>query len=138
MGSIVNAGFKSWNTRYLSYQNEINIADKDIYEIICKYNSKSLFPSYEDIFGSNMLKSVDISLISTYGKGVDNIIIDEPSKSMMDEINDRISRLMLLLGQHAGKMNKKKSKKKQLNRKYSGNNRNLSRLKSKKRRYNIY
>jgi hypothetical protein len=128
MGSIVNAGFKSWNTRYLPYQNEINIADKDIYKIICKYNSKSLFPNYEDIFGSNMLFSVDSSLISTYGKGVDNINIDEPSTEMMDEINDRISRLMLLLGQHAGKKYNKKSRKKVSKRKKS---KKLYRIKSK-------
>jgi hypothetical protein len=133
MGSIVNAGFKSWNTRYLPYQREINLADKDIYEIICKYNSKALFPNYADIFGSNMLSSVDSSLVSTYGKGVDNIIIDEPSDEMKKEINDRISRLMALLSQHAGKINNKKSKKNRLNRK---NSRNLRRIKSKKRDYN--
>ena len=133
MGSIVNAGFKSWNTRYLPYQREINLADKDIYEIICKYNSKALFPNYADIFGSNMLSSVDSSLVSTYGKGVDNIIIDEPSDEMKKEINDRISRLMALLSQHAGKINNKKSKKNILNRK---NSRNLRRIKSKKRGYN--
>ena len=134
MGSIVNAGFKSWNTRYLSFQHEINITDKDIYEIICKYNSKALFPNYADIFGSNMLSSVDRSLVSTYGNGVDNIIIDEPSTEMKQEINDRITRLMVLLSQHAGKINNKKSKKNRLNRKNCGM---LHRITSKKRRYNI-
>jgi hypothetical protein len=123
MGSIVNAGFKSWNTKYLPYQKEINLADRDIYEIICKYNSKVLFPDYEDIFGSNMLSSVDSSLVSIYGKGVDNIIIDEPCFEMKQEINDRITKLMTLLSQHAGKINNnKKSKKKRLNRKSSKKN----------------
>jgi hypothetical protein len=128
MGSIVNAGFKSWNTQYLPYQNEINIADRDIYEIICKYNSKSLFPSYNNIYGSNMLLSVDESLISTYGNGVDNIIIDEPTKEMMDEINNRIIKLMILLGQHAGKIINNK----RLYIKKSRIRRNINKFKSKK------
>jgi hypothetical protein len=112
MGSIVNAGFKSWNTKYLPYQREINIADRDIYKIVCKYNPKTIFPSYDDIFGSSMLSSVDKSLISTYGKGVDNIIIYVPSKEMMEEIDKIISKLMLLLTHSAG--NLKKSKKNRL------------------------
>jgi len=134
MGSIVNAGFKSWNTKYLPYQQEINLADRDIYEIICKYNSKVLFPDYEDIFGSNMLSSVDSSLVTTYGNGVDNIIIDEPNVEMKQEINDRITQLMAVLSQHAGKIINKKSKKNRLNKK---NSRNINRIISKKHRYNI-
>jgi hypothetical protein len=128
MGSIVNAGFKSWNTKYLPYQREINIADRDIYEIVCKYNSKTIFPSYDDIFGSSMLSSVDKSLISTYGKGVDNIIIDEPSKEMMEEIDKIISKLMLILTHSAG--NLKKSRKYRLIKRNS--RRRLSITKNKK------
>jgi len=128
MGSIVNAGFKSWNTKYLPYQREINIADKDIYEIICKYNSKTIFPRYDDIFGSSMLSNVDKSLISTYGKGVDNITIDEPSKEMIEEIDIIISKLMLLLTQSAG--NRKNSKKNRLIKRNS--RRRLSIIKNKK------
>jgi hypothetical protein len=137
MGSIVNAGFKSWNTKYLPYQNEINIADKDIYEMICKYNPKVLFPDYTDIFGSNMLSSVDRPLISIYGNGVDNIIIDEPNVEMKQEINDRITRLMAVLTQHGGKMKIKKinSKKSKKNRFYRKNSKTLHRFTSKKRRY---
>jgi len=111
MGSIVNAGFKSWNTKYLPFQREINRADKDVYEIVCKYNSSQPFPEYEDIFGSSMLSSVDDELISTFGKGVDNIVIDEPSKDMMDEINERLSRLMLVLTQAGGNLkNRRRSR----------------------------
>lgn len=127
MGSIVNAGFKSWNTKYLPYQKEINEADRDIYNIVCKYNPKSIFPNYNDIFGSNMIGSVDSSLISKYGKGVDNIIIEEPSSPMMAEIDERLSRLMLLLGQNAGKIKNRKSR---IHKKNSRNRRrNLSRKK---------
>jgi hypothetical protein len=102
MGSIVNAGFKSWNTKYLPFQREINRADKDVYEIVRKYNSSKPFPEYEDIFGSSMLSSVNQTLVSTFGKGVDNIIIDEPSEEMMSEMNERISRLMVVLTHAAG------------------------------------
>jgi hypothetical protein len=111
MGSIVNAGFKSWNTKYLPFQREINRADKDVYEIVRKYNPSTPFPEYEDIFGSSMLSSVDEELISTFGKGVDNIVIDEPSEDMMDEINERISRLMIVLTQEGGNLkNRRKSR----------------------------
>jgi hypothetical protein len=111
MGSIVNAGFKSWNTIYLPFQREINRADKDVYEIVRKYNSSKPFPAYEDIFGSSMLGSVDKAFISTFGNGVDNIVIDEPSKEMMDEINERLSRLIVVLTQEGGNLkNRRKSR----------------------------
>jgi hypothetical protein len=53
-----------------------------------------------------MLNSVDQSLISTFGKGVDYIEIDETNKDMLDEINERISRLMLVLTQEGGNLRK--------------------------------
>jgi hypothetical protein len=108
MGSIVNAGFKSWNTKYLPFQSAINTADKDVYEIVRSKNSSKLFPEYEDIFGSSMLSSVHEGLKSTFGNGVDNIVIDEPSKEMMDEIDERLSRLMSLLTQSGGNLKKRR------------------------------
>ena len=131
MGSIVNAGFKSWNTKYLPFQREINRADKDVYEIVCKYNPSKPFPAYEDIFGSSMLSSVDQSLISAFSKGVDNIVIDEPSGEMMDEINERISRLMVVLTQAGGNLKKQRKSRfiRRINKNKSINKRRIKLLK---------
>jgi len=111
MGSIVNAGFKSWNTKYLPFQSVINIADKDVYEIVRNYNSSKPFPEYENIFGSSMV--VDEGLKSKFGNGVDEIEINEPSNEMMDKINERLSELMLVLNppQRGGNLkNRRKSR----------------------------
>jgi hypothetical protein len=121
MGSIVNAGFKSWNTKYLPFQRQINIADKDVYEIVRSKNSLDKFPEYEDIFGSSMVSSVDEGLISKFGKGVDNIVIDEPNKEMMDEINERLSKLMLVLNPAQGGGNLKKRRKSRFTRRINKN-----------------
>jgi hypothetical protein len=59
MGSIVNAENKSWNTKYLLYQSEINQADRDVYEIVRKYNPEKL-PEYNDIDGK-IIKDTEIN-----------------------------------------------------------------------------
>jgi hypothetical protein len=121
MGSIVNAGFKSWNTKYLPFQSAINIADKDVYNIVRSKNPLVKFPEYEDIFGSSMLTSVDEGLKSTFGNGVDNIVIDEPSKEMMNEINERLSKLMLVLNRVQGGGNLKNRRKSRFTRRINKN-----------------
>lgn len=62
MGSIVNAGNKSWNTRYIPYQALINEYDKKFYEIIRKYNPGKL-PEYKDIVGSSMTSETGIDKV---------------------------------------------------------------------------
>ena len=96
MGSIVNAGFKNWNTKYLTKQLIINEYDKIVYEIIRKYTPGKL-PDYANIFGSEMLKVVPRELITKYGEGVNAVEIDDSNKDMNMEINKAISELMVKL-----------------------------------------
>jgi len=96
MGSVVNSGFKNWNTKYLTKQPLINEYDKIVYEIIRKYNPGKL-PDYANIFGSEMLKVVPSELIAKYGEGVNAVEIDDSNKDMIAEINKAISDLMLKL-----------------------------------------
>jgi hypothetical protein len=86
MGSIVNAGHKSWNTKYIPYQALINKYDRRFYEIIRK-NNLSL-PEYKNIIGSSMTKDL----------GVDNISINVPDEMeekniniILDELNKRLN-----------------------------------------------
>jgi hypothetical protein len=86
MGSIVNAGHKSWNTKYIPYQALINEYDRRFYEIIRK-NNLSL-PEYQNIIGSSMTKEL----------GVDNISINVPDEMeekniniILDELNKRLN-----------------------------------------------
>jgi hypothetical protein len=83
MGSIVNAGHKNWNTRYISYQALINEYDIKFYEIIRKYNQEQL-PKYKDIIGSSMIKDKDKD------KGVDEMEIIEPTKDEITQILDEL------------------------------------------------
>jgi hypothetical protein len=80
MGSIVNAGHKSWNTKYIPHQALINEYDRRFYEII-RENNLSL-PEYQNIIGSSMTKDL----------GVDNININvtEEMKKKIDIILDEL------------------------------------------------
>jgi hypothetical protein len=86
MGSIVNAGNKSWNTRYIPHQALINEYDKKFYEIIREYNPGKL-PEYNEIVGSSM----------TSGTGVDKveIIIQDGKeiKQILDELQLQLDKL---------------------------------------------
>ena len=86
MGSIVNAGHKNWNTRYISHQALINKYDKIFYEIIREYNLGKL-PEYKDIVGSSMTKD----------KGVDEMEIykdeDEEEKKIKKDIKEILDEL---------------------------------------------
>jgi hypothetical protein len=85
MGSIVNAGHKSWNTKYIPHQALINEYDKKFYKSIREYNSS--LPEYENIIGSSMTKDL----------GVDNIninVTEEMEKKIniiLDELNKRLN-----------------------------------------------
>lgn len=59
MGSIVNAGHKNWNTEYITHQESISKADKDIYFYLQQVSSRfgKELPEYEQICGSSILGS---------------------------------------------------------------------------------
>lgn len=84
MGSIVNAGHKSWNTKYIPYQKSINEYDRQFYEII-RENNQSL-PNYENIVGSSTNKDL----------GVDNkdIIITEQMKKNINMILKELNKIL--------------------------------------------
>lgn len=106
MGSVVNSGVKNWNTQFIPKQSLINEYDRKVYEIVQKYNPGKL-PDYPNIFGSAMLEVTDSALISTYGKGVDNVEIESEGNGMKTDIDAAISELMSRLrSQNGGRRRK--------------------------------
>jgi hypothetical protein len=111
MGSIVNAGHKSWNTKYIPHQALINEYDRKFYEIIRNYeysHNRRLLPEYENIIGSSM--------ISGESKGVDMIEIykdedkDEDKEKMKEEIKKILDELKKKLEPYKTKYLKYKTK----------------------------
>ena len=113
MGSIVNAGHKSWNTKYIPYQALINEYDRIFYEIIRNYETsynRRLLPEYENIIGSSM--------ISEESKGVDMIEIykyededeDKDKEKMKEEIKEILNELKEKLKTYKTKYIKYKTK----------------------------
>jgi hypothetical protein len=62
MGSIVNAGFKNWNTEYITYNPDIYKADEEIYNFLkrktkeAKLKELPELPEYTKISGSSIIK----------------------------------------------------------------------------------
>jgi len=84
MGSIVNADYKSWNTKYIPHQALINEYDRRFYEIIRENNL--LLPEYQDIIGYSMNKEL----------GVDNIEINV-TEEMQIKIKNILEELQKIL-----------------------------------------
>jgi hypothetical protein len=132
MGSIVNAGNKNWNTKYLLYQSDINQADRDVYEIFRKYNHDEIVRRYNPDAKLPEYNAID-------GKIIKNILIND-SVEMRKEIAMRVNDLKTKLDSKMGKMDggnltkRRRSKfNRRINRNKTSRKTNLKTLRNKRR-----
>jgi hypothetical protein len=121
MGSIVNANHKSWNTKYLLYQSEINQADRDVYEIVRNHNPLAGLPEYANIDGKQIK---DIEIVDS---NVMRNEIDVRIMSLTKDLNEKMSVGGNLTKRRRSKLNRR------INRNKTSRKTNLKTLRNKRR-----